>query len=60
MSVAQDFRRPATAFPIIFLTARPRTSGWPIWAGATATVSDPIDPIILRKLSPRSSTRRLR
>ena len=35
--------------PIIFLTARPQDEWLATWAGAAATVSDPIDPIILQE-----------
>ena len=44
MSVAQD-----GVPPIIFLTARPQDEWLATWAGATATVSDPIDPIVLQE-----------
>ena len=35
--------------PIIFLTARVQDDWLATWAGAAATVADPIDPIILQE-----------
>ena len=50
MSVAQDLLETREDVPpIIFLTARPQDEWLATWAGATATVSDPIDPIILQE-----------
>ena len=50
MSVAQDLQETRDGVPpIIFLTARPQDEWLATWAGATATVSDPIDPIILQE-----------
>jgi len=50
MSVAQDLLETREDVPpIIFLTARPQDEWLPPWAGAAATVSDPIDPIILQE-----------
>ena len=50
MSVAQDLLETREDVPpIIFLTARPQDEWLATWAGAAATVSDPIDPIILQE-----------
>ena len=50
MSVAQDLQETRDGVPpIIFLTARPQDEWLATWAGATATVSDPIDPIVLQE-----------
>ena len=50
MSIAQDLQETRDGVPpIIFLTARPQDEWLATWAGATATVSDPIDPIILQE-----------
>ena len=43
MSVAQDLP------PVIFLTARVQDDWLATWAGAAATVADPLDPIILQE-----------
>ena len=50
MSVAQDLQETREDVPpIIFLTARAQDEWLATWAGAAATVSDPIDPIILQE-----------
>ena len=43
------FRSREDVPPIIFLTARAQDEWLATWAGAAATVSDPIDPIILQE-----------
>ena len=50
MSVAQDLQETRDDVPpIIFLTARVQDDWLATWAGAAATVADPIDPIILQE-----------
>jgi len=50
MSVAQDLQETREDVPpIIYLTARVQDDWLATWAGAAATVADPIDPIILQE-----------
>lgn len=50
MSVAQDLQETREDVPpIIYLTARVQDDWLARWAGAAATVADPIDPIILQE-----------
>jgi len=50
MSIAQDLRETRDGVPpLVFLTARAQDEWLATWAGATATVSDPIDPIVLQE-----------
>ena len=50
MSVAQDLRETRDDVPpVIFLTARVQDDWLATWAGAAATVADPLDPIILQE-----------
>ena len=45
MSVAQELKNTVEKLPpIIFLTARQQDSWLATWAGAAATISDPLDP----------------
>lgn len=50
MSVAQELKNTVEKLPpIIFLTARQQDSWLATWAGAAATISDPLDPIELQE-----------
>lgn len=50
MSIAQDLRETRDDVPpIVFLAARPQDEWLATWAGASAVVADPIDPIILQE-----------
>lgn len=50
MSVAQDLQETRDGVSlIVFLTARAQDEWLATWAGATAVVADPIDPIILQE-----------
>ena len=50
MSIAQDLRETRDGVPpIVFLTARAQDEWLATWAGASAVVADPIDPIILQE-----------
>ena len=50
MSIAQDLRETRDDVPpVIFLTARVQDDWLATWAGAAATVADPLDPIILQE-----------
>ena len=50
MSIAQDLMETREDVPpVLLLTARPQDEWLATWAGASAIVADPIDPIILQE-----------